>query len=247
MTDKARARSPRRRLAELCFDLVYNPIYDATTARLSPYQRFQDGCVGKLRLSEGDRVLCLGTGTGNEIVRIMEGNAAVSVVGVDISRKALQRARAKARRLGKPVELHRMDAQQLGFPDRSFDAVVCLHVMGFLREDKMATSEIFRVLKDSGQFVVTFPSGNGLLKLGAEAGQGVLRKVRAGRWGQAIRDLAALTVGGLVNIPVSWWVKPRGGFYSRRQLDEMFSSLRLGRWQVEEDDVYQEFIVWGAK
>lgn len=239
--------SGRRRLAELCFDLVYNPIYDMTTARLSPYGRFQDGCIGKLRLRQGDRVLCVGVGTGNEIVRILEQNGSVDIAGVDISPKALQRARGKASRLGKPVELRRMDAQQLDFPDRSFDAVVCLHVMGFLREDSRATGEVVRVLKENGQFVVTYPSGNGLWRLGAEAGQGMWRKCRGGRWGQAARDLAALAAGGLINVPVSWWVKPKGGFYSRMQLNEMFGALRLKSWQLEEDRVYQEFIVWGAK
>ena len=247
MTETSSAGGRRRRVAELCFDLVYSPIYDATTARLSPYTRFQDCCVGKLRLKEGDRVLCVGVGTGNEIRRIVEGNPGVSVVGVDISPRALRRAGGKAARLGKPVDLFRMDAQELAFPDRSFDVVVCLHVMGFLKEDNTATVEMARVLKDKGQFLVTYPSGNGLWKLGAEAGRGIWRKCRAGRLGQAAGDCAALVVGGVVNIPVSWLVKPNGGFYSRRQLDEMFVDLRLAQWEIEEDAVYQEFVVWGTK
>lgn len=244
---KARAIGPRRRLAELCFDLLYNPIYDVTTARLSPYRRFQESCVGRLHYNDNDRVLCVGVGTGNEIVRILGQNGRTSVVGVDVSAQALKRAARKASGLGRSVELEHMDAQELAFLDQSYDSVLCLHVMGFLNDDGRATAEIMRVLKRGGQFVITYPWGNGLTRLGAEAGQGIWSKLKAGKMGQAAQESVALVAGGLINIPVSWWVKPSGGFYSRQHLEQMFGLLGLSRWQIDEDEVYQEFVVWGTK
>ncbi len=87
-----------QKLSRTYFDLIYNPVYDFTTARIDRYHKLQDLCVGKLSLTDGNRVLCAGLGTGNEIRYIVRKNPHVSISGVDYSGKALARARKKALR-----------------------------------------------------------------------------------------------------------------------------------------------------
>src|SRR6266536_793997 len=49
----------------------------------------------------------------------------IRLTGVDFSPAMLERARDRARELGRPVDLREGDAHALAFPDGSFDTVVC--------------------------------------------------------------------------------------------------------------------------
>lgn len=234
------------RLMNAYFNFIYNPIYDFTTAQISLYQELQRACIDKLKFEDNDEVLCVGVGTGNEILQILEKNSQVSVTGVDTSRRALARAHRKALRRDKRIEAFEMDACKLNFDDESFDKVLCIHVMGFLADDTEATAEIFRVLKNEGQFVITFPSGNSLLKPAAVVGQSIFHNFRLGRWGKATRELLAV-VGGVVSLPINFWVRPKRGFYSHQGLKTMLAGLKLKDSQIEEDSVYQDLIIFGTK
>ncbi|MBI2914582.1 MAG: methyltransferase domain-containing protein [Firmicutes bacterium] len=96
----------------------------------------------------GNKVLELGVGTG----RNMEFYPEVSeVTGVDISDRMLAIAQGKAAG-GRPrVELHRMDAQELLFPDDSFDAVAATWVFCSVPDAVLGLKEARRVLKPEGR------------------------------------------------------------------------------------------------
>ena len=235
-----------KKLLRLYFNLIYNPLYDLTVAQISSYQRFQRECIDKLQFESDDSVLCVGVGTGNEILRIMERNCDVSIVGVDTSLKALRRAYHKARRHGKDIDIFRMDAHRLELADESFDKVLCVHVMGFLEDDRTATQEIIRVLKRGGQFVITYPSGAGF-KLGGEIARSVWCDLRSGRYGKVARQCFATVVGGIAYAPAASWVRPRQGFYSWESLKGMLDTLGLRDYHIDEDRPYQDFIVYGEK
>ena len=79
------------------------PLYDYTVAQTSPYQRLQKECIGKLQFDSGDAVLCVGVGTGSEILSIMEMNGGVRITGIDTSPKALRRAQRKVLKQGKEI------------------------------------------------------------------------------------------------------------------------------------------------
>lgn len=53
------------------------------------------------------------------------------------------------------IELRVEDAQNLSFPDNSFDLVVMQFGLMFLPDKKKGLSEIFRVLKPGGRFIIT--------------------------------------------------------------------------------------------
>jgi ubiquinone/menaquinone biosynthesis C-methylase UbiE len=236
-----------KKLMTLYFDLVYNPLYDLTTAQTSPYQRLQRQCLGKLQFEDKDSVLCVGVGTGNELLGILERNSRLHLVGVDTSRRALSRANKKTTKKSKNVALLHMDGQKLDFPDATFDKAVCLHLMGFVADDRKATGEIMRVLKANGQFVITYPSGAGNPKLACEIFRNIRHNLRCGRYQRALSECLAVIGAAIVYAPVSLWVKPRCGFYSRASLEAMLSAFRLSECNIDEDSLYQDFIVFGKK
>jgi len=57
-----------------------------------------------------------------------------------------------------PLATHTMDVRRLSFDERSFDFVVCFHVLVFLPDKRDATRELARVLASGGSLVLSDPS-----------------------------------------------------------------------------------------
>jgi len=207
----------------------------------------QATCVSKLELTDHDKVLCVGVGTGNEVLHILRANRNVSVVGVDYSETALQRAYAKALASGKEIEVLNVDARHLEFASGSFDKVLCLHVMDFVEDNRQVTSEIFRVLKEEGQFVITYPSAKEGLKLGCNILRDVVRTNLASSKHRikVIARIVAQVLMSFVYLPLVF--RPKKRFYSCCELQAMIAQLTNGGFQIEEDPIYQDFIVYGRK
>ena len=235
------------RMMQAYFNYAYNPVYDFTTARLNRYRRLQERCVGKLELEDNDRVLCVGLGTGNEIFHILEMNRNVSIVGVDYSHTALQKAYKKALALGKRIEVLTMDARNLEFAAGNFDKAICLHVMDFVEENEKVTGEIIRVLKDGGQFVITYPSHKEDANLGLNLLKDSVRhSISSGKHRiRVFLELLAQILVGVVYLPLLF--RPRRKAYSRSELEAMITQLTAGDFEIEDDPVYQDFIVYGKK
>ena len=229
------------------FNYAYNAVYDFTTARLNRYRTLQERCVGKLEFEDNDRVLCVGLGTGNEILHILQMNGNVSITGVDYSSTALRKAYKKALRLGKEIELLLMDARKLEFAAGSFDKVLCLHVMDSIPENTEVTSEILRVLKKAGQFVITYPSDKEGPKLGFNLlKDSIHHYMDSGKHRiRAFLEFITQMVVGIVYLPLLF--RPKKMSYSRSQLEAIITESTTGDFQIEEEPVYQDFIVYGKK
>jgi len=235
------------RLVRFYFDFAYNRVYDFTTSHLNRYQRLQRKCIDQLEFQDNDRVLCVGVGTGNEVLRILESNPNVNMVGIDYSRTALRKAYNRALKWGKKIEVFLMDARHLDFPDGSFDAAVCLHVMDFVKENVEVTGEILRVLKEGGQFVITYPS----VKEGPGLARALLAdhvrhdaQLRQPRINARLKS-AGRMLAGIVYLP--FLLRPKPNPYSQSELHSMIRRLAGGDFHIEEDPVYQDFIVYGNK
>ena len=228
------------------FDLVYNPLYDFTTARLPRYKNLQARCITMLSFTPNQRVLCIGLGTGNELAAILNVCREVSIVGIDTSQAALDRARRRARALGKRVRLELMDARNLKFETESFDTVLCMHVMDFVTEVQTVTRELLRVLKTGGQFVATYPSlpDTGL---GSKLIRDTIREnLRAGRSRlRAYLEAMARLATGPIYLPLL--LRPNQQAFSHRDLDALMRRLGIDGHAIEEDRVFQDFIVHGRK
>ena len=229
------------------FNIAYNQVYDFTTARLNCYRKLQERCVGKLELQDNDKVLCVGIGTGNEVFHILEMSRNVSITGVDYSSTALRKAYNKALRLGKEIDVLIMDARRLEFAAGSFDKVLCLHVMDFIPENTEVTSEILRVLKKGGQFVITYPSDKEGARLGFNLlKDGIHHYMDSGKHRiSSFLEFVTQMVVGIVYLPLLFRLKKR--FYSLAQLEAIITESTTGDFQIEEDPVYQDFIVYGKK
>lgn len=235
------------KLMQAYFNYAYNPVYDFTTGRLNCYRQLQERCVDKLELKDKERVLCVGVGTGNEILHILHRNRNVSIVGIDYSDTALRKACRKAQILGKKIELLIMDARFLQFPAGSFDKVLCIHLMDFVEENEKVANEILRVLNDGGRFVITYPSTKEGPRLGIRIlSDSVRHSINSGKHRvRALLECLAQMLVGIVYLPLLWRQKRKS--YSRNELEAMLSQSTTGDCQIEEDTVYQDFIVYGEK
>jgi ubiquinone/menaquinone biosynthesis C-methylase UbiE len=74
----------------------------------------------------------------------------VRLTGIDLSPQMLAHARNRAGRLGRGVDLREGDAQQLDFPDSSFDTAVCTLSLCSIPDDRRAVTEMVRVLRPGG-------------------------------------------------------------------------------------------------
>jgi demethylmenaquinone methyltransferase/2-methoxy-6-polyprenyl-1,4-benzoquinol methylase len=90
------------------------------------------------------RMLDIGFGTG---LSLPHYPPSVEVIGIDASLGMLRFARGEAASLGRPAQLLEMDAEHLGFPDRTFDSVafnLCLCTIG---DPDRAVREALRVAR----------------------------------------------------------------------------------------------------
>lgn len=99
------------------------------------------------------RLLDVGVGTGCNMPFYPKGS---EVVGIDASPAMLARARARAERLGRPVELQRMNLLELAFPDATFDTVVATFVLLCLPDELQlpALRELARVTRAGGRILL---------------------------------------------------------------------------------------------
>lgn len=106
------------------------------------------------RLAPGRRALELGCGTGVFLERVAPSGA--DLHGVDLSIDLLSRARARLA-VAANVRLTRGNAEQLPYPDASFDAVYGSSVLHHLDLDA-ALREAFRVVRPGGVGVFAEPN-----------------------------------------------------------------------------------------
>ncbi|HSK98933.1 MAG TPA: class I SAM-dependent methyltransferase [Rubrobacteraceae bacterium] len=127
------------------------PLYDPL-CRLLGVSRAHESLVVRAGIRPGHRVLEIGCGTGNLALLAKRLHPGAEVVGLDPDPKALARARRKAGRDGISVSLDPGFAQELPYPDASFDRVLSAFMFHHLgaQEKAGALREARRVLKAGG-------------------------------------------------------------------------------------------------
>lgn len=108
-------------------------------------------------LSEGQTVLDLGSGAGNDafVVRRTVGERG-RVIGVDMTPAMIERARVNSDKLGyNNVEFRLGDIEQLPVSSESVDVVVSNCVLNLVPDKAKAFSEVHRVLKPGGRFSIS--------------------------------------------------------------------------------------------
>jgi ubiquinone/menaquinone biosynthesis C-methylase UbiE len=97
----------------------------------------------------GVKLLDVGCGTGYHLRRFRDRGFEIS--GVDGSADML----TQARQANPGIEFKQADVDQLPYPDRSFDMILCVEVYRYLPDIAPCTREIARVLKPGGIALVT--------------------------------------------------------------------------------------------
>lgn len=137
-TEKTRARYQR-----------IAPYYD--TMELMAEGRMAEWREQLWSLVEGPRVLEVGVGTGKNMPYYPED---VQVTAIDLTPGMMERARRKAEQLGRDVDVQLGDAQELDFPDATFDDVVSTCVFCSVPDPLLGLNELARVAKTDGRLLM---------------------------------------------------------------------------------------------
>ena len=147
------APSQRNIHARHLFDgIAYNYDGPAHIFSLFQYGRWRRFLISRLKLRPDSLVLDVGTGPGGIAIHIA-GRMGCRVVGVDISDRMLEQAQSnvQASKLTSLVSLVKARAENLPFPDDSFDTVVFTFLFRYVDELQAMLHELARVLKPGGQ------------------------------------------------------------------------------------------------
>jgi 2-polyprenyl-3-methyl-5-hydroxy-6-metoxy-1,4-benzoquinol methylase len=121
------------------------------------WARAGSGTVARLDLRPGARVLDVCCGSGASAIPAARAvGPGGSVLGVDLAEDMLSLARAKAERSGHThVEFRTGDMLDLGLPEASFDAVICVFGIFFVPDMEGAARELWRLVRPGGTLAVT--------------------------------------------------------------------------------------------
>jgi len=130
------------------------PFYDTILNLIGFGQGQREKIVRLLNLKPGEKFLDVGCGTGSLLKVARKLHPDNEMVGIDIDKKILEIAKKKLDSIG--ITLINTGAENLPFPDNSFDVVVSTLIFHHLpTEIKLkALSEIKRVLKPDGRFLL---------------------------------------------------------------------------------------------
>jgi ubiquinone/menaquinone biosynthesis C-methylase UbiE len=104
------------------------------------------------QLSAGTHMLDVGCGAGQ--IAIPAARAGVQVTGVDIATNSLGQARARAAAEGLGVRFDEGDAEDLPYPDASFDVVASLVGAMFAPRPERVAAELVRVCRPGGRIIM---------------------------------------------------------------------------------------------
>ncbi len=108
-------------------------------------------------IKEGNTVLDLGSGAGNDVfvARSFTGNSG-KVIGVDMTEAMIEKANINLLKSGyNNIEFRLGEIESLPVEDNSIDVVISNCVLNLVPDKVKAFSEVFRVLKPGGHFCIS--------------------------------------------------------------------------------------------
>jgi demethylmenaquinone methyltransferase/2-methoxy-6-polyprenyl-1,4-benzoquinol methylase len=113
--------------------------------------RWRAELVARIAASEPKRILDVATGTAGVAIALAKRTDA-SVIGIDISEAMLARGRERVHAADMDVRIRLRDgrAEELPFPNGSFDAVSFTYLLRYVRDPAATLAELARVLRPGG-------------------------------------------------------------------------------------------------
>lgn len=109
--------------------------------------------VALARLTPGERLLDIATGTGN--AALAAARAGATTTGVDAARRLIELARQRAASEGLDASFVVGDLHGLPFPAESFDCVMSVFGIIFAADPERAAAEFMRVLAPGGRGLIS--------------------------------------------------------------------------------------------
>jgi SAM-dependent methyltransferase len=107
----------------------------------------------------GQRVLDVACGSGT--AALVAARRYCDVTGIDYVPELIDRARRRAEAGGLQARFEVADAQDLPFPDNSFDVVLSVYGVQFAPDQEKAASEMMRVIRPGGRIGLASPITEG--------------------------------------------------------------------------------------
>jgi phosphatidylethanolamine/phosphatidyl-N-methylethanolamine N-methyltransferase len=128
---------------------IWSPIYDSIFNR-GPFLKARKTIFSNIHFQSGDKILFVGVGTGADIEQLPFQE--LNITAIDYSYDMLHKAKQKF--VGSPISFFQMDAQQLTFPDETFDYVIGSLILSVVPDGRLALKEMVRVSKKGGHVLI---------------------------------------------------------------------------------------------
>jgi ubiquinone/menaquinone biosynthesis C-methylase UbiE len=138
--------------------MTYNAAADYFDHPVSSFWHgFGRQTIERIGLCPGERVLDVCSGSGGSALPAAElVGPGGQVVASDLAERLIALAEAKAQARGlENIEFRVADMLDLGYPDASFDAVVCVFGIFFVPDMAAAVRELWRMVKPGGRLAIT--------------------------------------------------------------------------------------------
>ncbi|HDR3890113.1 TPA: methyltransferase domain-containing protein [Bacillus cereus] len=129
---------------------VISKIYDYLMSN-KLFIKARERAFSLLSLKSKQHILFVGVGTGEDF-RFIPSD--VHITGIDLSQDMLNKAKTKTKTQENQATLLQMNAEQLQFPDESFDVVSLNLILSVVENPKQALAEALRVTKQTGFLLV---------------------------------------------------------------------------------------------
>lgn len=106
----------------------------------------------RLNIPAGTRLLDVGCGAGQ--LALPAARRGIKVTGLDLAANLIQQATAKAAAEGLTIRFDEGDAEDLPYPDASFDVVMSLIGSIFAPRPELVASEMLRVCRPGGKIIM---------------------------------------------------------------------------------------------
>lgn len=137
-TEKIKKRYNR---AAKFYDIIENPM------EMMALKKWRIELMKELK----GKVLEVGVGTGKNIEHYPPN---IDITAIDFSEKMLKKAYEKAVKFDKKVKLINMDAQNMNFPDNTFDVIFTTCVFCSVPDPILGLKELRRVCKPNGKIIM---------------------------------------------------------------------------------------------
>ncbi len=128
---------------------LWAPVYDSTVDHF--FKPGRKRALEVLDLKPGENLIIVGVGTGADLPLLPEG---VNVIGIDLSREMLRKARQKLPHCRADIQIIQGDAQVPCLPENHFDAALLNLILSVIPDGTACLRETLSVLKAGGRIIV---------------------------------------------------------------------------------------------